>query len=121
MSDQQNIELEIMRISEMIEDILKAYKEDREIAKKNYELLKDQLEEIYESGMPMSEEGALEKSVNNALKIYIDVNKRLDKAFEIVSKMFNTQTNNHTKLLIADKIIDGNSKLDSPVDFKMLK
>lgn len=115
------IEIEIMRISKMIEDVFQSYKEDKEIAKKNYDMLKTQLEEIYDAGLPMSEEGALERETNNALKMYVDISKRLDKTFETISKMFTTQINNQTKLLIADKIIDGSSKLNGPVDFKMLR
>jgi len=115
------IEIELQHISEMISDIVSSYKEDKKTAMKNYEILRDRLEELYETGIPMSEEGALERETNNALKIYMDIGKRLDKALEIATKLFSNKLDNHTKLLIADKIIDGNQKINAPIDFKMLK
>jgi putative cell wall-binding protein len=117
----KNVEIEIQKISSMLEDVLKAYKEDRKMAKEQYEMLKDRLEEVYLSGMPTSEDGILEQTTNQSLKLYLDISKRLDKTLEIVSKMFNAQMENQTKLIIADKIIDGQQRLDRPIDFKMLK
>lgn len=119
--DEKTIELEMKKMSNMLEDVLKAYKEDRKMAKEQYEMLKEKLEEHYDSGLPMSEEGILESATNQALKLYLDISKRLDKTLDIVSKMFNNQMNNKTKLIIADKIIDGQQKLDKPIDLKMLK
>ena len=115
------VEIEMMKISSMLEEVLQAYQEDRKIAKEQYEMLKDRLEEVYLSGMPTSEDGILEQTTNQALKLYLDISKRLDKTLEITSKMFNAQMDNNTKLIIADKIIDGQQKLDKPVDFKLLK
>lgn len=117
---QSSVEVELQKISAMLSDVLTSYKEDRELAKGQYDFLKDRLAEVYDTGMPMSEDGILEDASNKALKNYIDISKRLDKILETVTKMFNTQNNNNTKLIIADKIIDGSAKIEGPADFRKL-
>ena len=116
------IEVELKKISDLLEESIENYKTDRALAKKNYENLNEQLNEIHNEGLPMSEEGALEKSVNKALDIYIRSGARLEKVLDIASKMFNNQINNRTRLLVADKFIDGNTnkQITEPVDFKKL-
>jgi hypothetical protein len=121
MNDDKTIEFNIEHISKMLEEALSLYKEDRSIAKKNYEMFQEQLQDIYDSGLPMSEEGALEREANLALKTYIDSGKRLEKVLDTVAKIFNNQMNNRTKLLVADKFTDDSKKkLTAPIDFKSL-
>jgi glutaminase len=116
-----DIMVDLQRIQEMLEDAIKKFEEDRNIALNNYMFLKERLEEIYEEGIPMSEEGRLECEVNIALNTYMNTAKRLEKIIDIVSKMFNNQMNNKTKLIVADKLIgDGQNKLTSPVNLKNL-
>lgn len=114
-----NIDLE--KISKMLEDALRIYKEDRCTAKENYDSMRAQLDAIREAGLPMSEEGALETAVNQALKLQMDAAKRLDMVIQTITKIFNAQMNNRTRLLIADKFSrDDKQKLTGPADLKEL-
>jgi len=116
-----DVMVDLQRIQEMLEDAIRKFEEDRTIALNNYNFLKDRLEEIYEEGMPMSEEGRMECEINIALTTYMNTAKRLEKIIDIVSKMFNNQMNNKTKLIVADKLIgDGQMKLNAPADLRSL-
>lgn len=116
-----DIMVDLERIQAMLEDAISKFEEDRNLAKANYDFLKDRLEEIYEEGMAMSEEGRMECELNIALTTYMNTAKRLEKIIDIVSKMFNNQMNNKTKLIVADKLIgDGQMKLNGPADLKNL-
>lgn len=117
-----NIMVDLQRIQEMLEDAITKFNEDRDIALTNYNFLKDRLEEIYDSGIPMSEEGSMEREMNIALTTYMNTAKRLEKIIDIVSKMFNNQMNNKTKLIVADKLIGNDDRrlVDGPIDIKNL-
>lgn len=114
------IGVELYKVSKLLEESIQLYREDRKMALENYIALKEKLEELWEAGIPMSEEGALEREVNKALKLSMESAVRLEKAIEVLSKISIANMNNMTKLQVADKLVDGQSKLTAPVDFKQL-
>ncbi len=121
MSDEDiQIGVELYKVSKLLEESIQLYREDRKMALENYIALKEKLEELWEAGIPMSEEGALEREVNKALKLSMESAVRLEKAIEVLSKISIANMNNMTKLQVADKLVDGQSKLTAPVDFKQL-
>ncbi len=121
MSDEDiQIGVELYKVSKLLEESIQLYREDRKMALENYIALKEKLEELWEAGIPMSEEGALEREVNKALKLSMESAVRLEKAIEVLSKISIANMNNMTKLQVADKLVDGQSKLTTPVDFKQL-
>ena len=120
MDNDKQILVDIQQISGLLQETIDLYREDRELAKANYQSLRGQLDDVLDMGLEMSEEGALEKAVNGALKLYMDSGRRLEKAVETLAKIFTNQVNANTKLLVADKLVDGQSKIQKPVDFKSL-
>lgn len=119
-ADEKNIEIELQRISDLLEETLDLYRKDRKLAKKNYDSMKSQLDEVIDTGAYMSEDGNLERAVNTSLKLVFESGKRLDKALEAITKLLITQFINNTKLQIADKLIGTGGTLTGPIDLKKL-
>lgn len=116
------VEVRLNKISELMEESLTIFRKDKKLAMQNYDQLRSQLDDLLETGIEMSEEGKLEKQVNEAFKIYIMAGKKLDDTINALNKILITQLNNQTKLQVANKLSEGNEKkyLDSPANFKVL-
>lgn len=116
------VEVRLNKISELMEESLTIFRKDKKLAMQNYDQLRSQLNDLLETGIEMSEEGKLEKQVNEAFKIYIMAGKKLDDTINALNKILITQLNNQTKLQVANKLSEGNEKkyLDSPANFKVL-
>lgn len=116
------VEVRLNKISELMEESLTIFRKDKKLAWQNYDQLRMQLDNLLETGIEMSEEGKLEKQVNEAFKIYILAGKKLDDTINALNKILITQLNNQTKLQVANKLAEGNETkyLDSPANFKVL-
>lgn len=98
MKDLSKIDINFNKLNELLEETKTIFLEDRKIAYKNrdlalqdrdraiehYEMLKKQYELILEE-LPYSDEGILEKEMNNALKIANDAQKHLSKSQEVIN------------------------------------
>lgn len=121
MSDKKEttMETEVYELNALLKESLQIYRDNRDMAKKNYETLKKQHSVIIMAA-EMSEEGALERELNIAMKVVVDSGKHLDNVIQTISKLLTTQLNNDAKLRIADKVIDGSQKLTAPININRL-
>ena len=110
----------------LLKESIKISKEDRELAKKNYDELKTQLESVLDTGVEGSEEYKLEREVNSALKLVFQSGDRLEKVIDAITKVIVSQINAESRESIANNIFGGGawngSKkiIDSPVNLKKL-
>ena len=121
MSEEQGIiEVRLEKISGLLDESLEIFRTDKKLAKKNYDQLRSQLDDLL-MAVEMSEEGKLEKAVNDGFRLYIQAGERLDSAINALNKILITQLNNATKLQVANKLSDGGKKyLDQPANFRNL-
>jgi len=113
----------LQKLSELFEEALAIARADRAEAEENYQGMKEALIDLREAGLPMSEEGELEKACNSALKIQIDSSKRLDSIIQSLLKMNIAMENNKIKLVIAEKFVEGQGgakKIEGPANFREL-
>lgn len=116
----QKIQVELTKITELLEEAISIYRQDRDLSIQHYNSLKEQLDNVIDSGEYMSEDASLERAVNAALRLVFDSSKRLDKAMESITKLSITQLINDARLEIADKFMSGNAPITGPLDFKRL-
>ena len=116
------IEVRLEKISGLLDESLEIFRTDKKMAKVNYDMLRNQLDNLLDAGMEMSEEGKLEKAVNDGFRLYIQAGERLDSAINALNKILITQLNNSTKLQVANKLSNGEGPkyLDQPANFRNL-
>jgi len=115
---------DLTKLTSLLEQTLDTYQADRKIAKANYDMLVNQLESIHGDEMYMSEDGKLEKEVNNALRLYLDAGKRLEKVVEILTRIIIEKLNNESKEKVASILTTLNKDqgyIDNAIDVSMLK
>lgn len=111
------------KLTELLQQSLILYTKDRKLALSNYKKIKEQYEKILLSGMEMSEEGAVEKQLNFALKLVFDSGKRLDNVIQTVAKIITTQlggeSRERTALLLSGRDPDDKT-ISAPVNLTKL-
>ncbi len=105
-------------LSELLKEGLCIYRQDREIALKNYNDLKRQLSNILEGDFEMSEEAKLEAECNKALKLVMDASKRYDEVVRRVTEIISKQLENESREKISKNL--GGLIPNRPVDFRNL-
>lgn len=105
-------------LSDLLKEGLTIYRQDREIALKNYNDLKRQLSNILEGDYEMSEEAKLEAECNKALKLVMDASKRYDEVVRRVTEIISKQLENESREKISKNL--GGLIPRHPVDFRNL-
>ncbi len=105
-------------LSDLLKEGLTIYRQDREIALKNYNDLKRQLSNILEGDYEMSEEAKLEAECNKALKLVMDASKRYDEVVRRVTEIVSKQLENESREKISKNL--GGLIPRHPVDFRNL-
>jgi len=105
-------------LSELLKEGLCIYRQDREIALRNYNDLKSQLSKILEGDFEMSEEAKLEAECNKALKLVMDASKRYDEVVRRVTEIISKQLENESREKISKNL--GGLIPRHPVDFRNL-
>lgn len=116
MVNNENNSLE--ELTKLLKENLELYKQDREIALKNYNLLKTQLQEIHAQDNLMSEDAALEKQLNIALSLVFKSGERLDNIIQTITRVIITQLNTQSREKIAQQLKD--TIPQKPINFAQL-
>lgn len=110
------------KLVKLLEDSISLYKKDRDMAIKNYNDLKQQLNQATQA-IDYTEDGVLEKEVNKALENVFKSGIRLDNVIQTLSKILMTSMNNNARVESA-KAFSGlltNEKIvDKPIDITRL-
>jgi len=119
---------ELEQISTLLEEALDIYRQDRALAE---DILKDFRKQLFDiitnQDMEMSEEGKIEKAVNDAFANVVKAGQRLDNVIMTISKIITTQLVNESRESVAAKIFGLNNResekiIEGPVDItKMLE
>lgn len=88
----------------LLQSAISIFKEDRKIAKDNFDALRDQLDNILAQDLEGSEEYKLEKEMNTALKLLFDSGHKLEKVIESITKIIIAAMTNESKERVASKI-----------------
>lgn len=94
-------------LSKLLKDALAVYEADRELAIKNYNDMKKQLENVLDQDFEMSQDGILEAKVNDALKLVFAASSKLDKVISQVSGIIKIQMTNESREKIAQTFSQG--------------
>lgn len=116
------IQVNLKKLSDMLEEVKLIFEEDRKRAIEHYKILKRQYDEVIQE-LPFSDDGILEKEMNNALKIINECQKTLYPLITALSKIIDTQLKGQTMREISGNGFNGNGarKIDSPVDLNQLQ
>ncbi len=104
-------------LQELLEKVIKIYEENRTLAIDNYKTIKKQYDNII-SMVEMSESGAVEKAMNEALNLVFKSGAQLENVINVVSKMLMTNMINDSKERVAKTF--SQRTLDKPVDIQNL-
>jgi len=115
-------EEKLKKLSGLLEESICIYRSDRDRAIAHYDDLKRQLANILNGPFEMSEEAALERECNKALKLCFESSKRLDDVIKHVTDVIMTQLNNETREKVAKQLAGSGGGFPSkPVNFNQLK
>ncbi|HQM96602.1 MAG TPA: hypothetical protein PK705_06320 [Clostridia bacterium] len=111
----------------LLREALVICREDRKIAKDNYNSLRSQLDDILARDMESSEDGKIEQEVNRALKLVFDSGNRMESVITTITKILVTQLTNESREKVAQSVfggggpgLNGRKIIDQPVDLKGL-
>ncbi len=107
------------KLSELLQESISIYRTDRDRAVEHFNDMKSQLSAILSGPFEMSEEAALERECNKALKLVFESSKRLDEVIKRVTELIITQLNNESKEKIVQNM--GNMIPDGAVNFNALR
>lgn len=113
---------DLEKLTELLEDTLTIFREDRALAQENYNEMRAQLQvALRESDFEGQTTSDLETNVNRALELVFKSSDKLLKVTETLSKIIVTNLNNENKLQIADKLVtgpNGEKLISNPVDIQ---
>ncbi len=105
MSDNEiKIGIELSQLTEKLFEVIEIFKEDRAMAKRNYDEISAQLEKITEIAH-MSEDAKLEKEKNVALKLVFESANRLETVIKTLTEILINQMNTESRERIAKNLI----------------
>ncbi len=105
MSDNEiKIGIELSQLTEKLFEVIEIFKEDRAMAKRNYDEISSQLEKITEIAH-MSEDAKLEKEKNVALKLVFESANRLETVIKTLTEILINQMNTESRERIAKNLI----------------
>ena len=108
-TDEKNdikVSIEISQLTDKLFEVIEIFKEDRKMAKKNYEDISFQLDKITEIAH-MSEDAKLEKEKNIALKLVFDSASRLEMVVKTLTEILINQMNAESRERIAKHLASG--------------
>ena len=108
MNDEMNIGTDIAQLTKLLEETIGMFRENRAMAKKNHENLRDQLDNILAQGLEGSEESRLEKELNISLKLVFESGSRMEAVIESLTKILIASMNNESRERVASNIFGGN-------------
>lgn len=94
-------ETDLRKLSGLLEKILTIFESDRKLAETNYKKLREQLDNILDTGVEASEDGRIEAEVNKALKHVFDSATRLQGVIDTTSRVIIAQLNADAKRDVA--------------------
>jgi hypothetical protein len=98
---------DISQLSKLLEKTLKLYEEDRKIALNIYHTFNKQLESILDEGALMSEDGSIEKRINEAFTNISSSSKNLTTVIDALVRVITTQLNNTSREAVAKNFNPG--------------
>jgi len=105
--DENNIK-RLDELTDLLRDSIKLCKEDRKLAKDNYDALRSQLDNIIDSGMESSEDGRIEQETNRALKLVFESGTRMESVINTITKILVAQLNAESRERVAANIFGNN-------------
>ena len=113
-ANDQKITIVLEKLASLLEKSISIMEENRTAANKNHHYFKDMMKKIHEEIDNVSEDGIIEKSVNDSLKLLIESAKVLETPIQAL-----------TKVLIAriqsDAIAKLNDRIKGPIDIESFK
>ena len=113
MSDIENEQLQ--SLNDLLNETVKVFKKDREMAIQNYQDLKAQLQSILDKDLEGSEEYKLEQQMNVALKLVYQAADRLERVVESITKITISQMTNESRERVAQSFATGGQMAGSGV------
>ena len=107
----ETINIDIEKLTKKLEEIIEIFKEDRTLAKNNYDDISSQLEKITNVAH-MSEDARLEKEKNIALKLIFESANRLEMVVKTLTEILVNQMNAESRERIARVLINGSGDRD---------
>lgn len=97
----------VNELTKLLTEAIAIFREDRRLARQNYDALREQLDRIIDGGLEGSEEYRLEREVNNALKLVFDSGQRMEKVIESITKIMVVEMNNESRERVAQNVFGG--------------
>ena len=94
-------------LTKLLLETINVFKEDRKLAKDNYDALRTQLDNILDKDLEGSEEYRLEAAVNMALKLVFASAERLESVVESITKITIANLTNESRERVAQTFIGG--------------
>jgi hypothetical protein len=113
-ANDQKITIVLEKLASLLEKSISIMEENRTAANKNHHYFNGMMKKIHDEIVNVSEDGIIEKSVNDSLKLLIESAKVLETPIQAL-----------TKVLIAriqsDAISKLNDKIKGPIDIESFK
>ncbi len=100
------ISIDISQLTGKLFEVIEIFKEDRRLAKRNYDDISAQLDKITEVAH-MSEDAKLEKEKNVALKLVFESANRLEMVIKTLTEILVNQMNAESRERIAKHLASG--------------
>lgn len=104
MDNDQRVSTNVTELTQLLSEAIAIFREDRRLARTNYDQLREQLDSIIDQGLEGSEEYRLEKEVNQALRLVFDSGNRMEKVIESITKILVTEINAESRERVAQNV-----------------
>jgi restriction endonuclease Mrr len=108
----------IQQLVDLLTRSLQLFEEDRQLALTNYNNLRSQMDSILEEDAHMSEEGSMERLLNDAVSLVFKSSQKLEAVINTITKITINELNNESRERVAQSLSGSMPK--GPVSFNQL-